>query len=63
MEHLLKEISHVDEYHIEAVLNAALERYAVLYPEWEISTLSLPKDTDRNIHIDRIIQLLNNMKK
>ena len=33
MEHLLAQIACVDEYHINVILNAVLERYGELYPD------------------------------
>ena len=62
MEDLLNRIALVDEYQIDAILNAVLARYAVLYPDWEIGTLSLPRSSDRNHHIDEIIALLERLK-
>ena len=62
MEDLLNRIALVDEYQIDAILNAVLARYAVLYPDWEICTLSLPRSSDRNHNIDEIISLLELLK-
>ena len=62
MENLLSLIALVNEYQIDVVLNAVLARYAVLYPDWEIYTLSLPRSSDRNHHIDETIALLERLK-
>ena len=63
MENLLEQIAHINEYHINEILNAVLERYGQLYPDWEISTLSIHKDQNRNQQIDRTIELLHHMKQ
>ena len=63
MKNLLDQIAHIDEYHINEILNAVLERYGQLYPDWEISTLSIHKDQNRNHQIDRTIELLHHMKQ
>ena len=63
MENLLSAIACINEYQISDVLDAVLDRYSVLYPDWEVSTLSIPKYLDRNQQIDRAIELLTNMKR
>ena len=55
-------IARADEIQIEKLLNAVLQRYAVLYPDWEISTISLQKSSDRNEQLDRMIAMLQRMK-
>ena len=52
---LLEEIARTDGAEIEKVLKAVLDRYAVLYPDWDVTTFSLQKSDDRNEQIDRII--------
>ena len=59
---LVEEIKQADGTEIEKLLKAVLQRYAVLYPGWEISTISLQKSADRNEQIDRMITMLQNMK-
>ena len=59
---LVEEILRADEVEIEKLLKAVLQRYAVLFPDWEVSTVSLEKSSDRNEQLDRIIALLQNMK-
>lgn len=62
MHDLTEEISKASESEIVEILDAALERYRYLFPNWEISTISLDKDADRNRQLDRIIQVLQKMK-
>jgi hypothetical protein len=60
---LIKEIAKADEFEIEALLKAVLQRYAELFPDWEISTISIEKSSDRNEQLDRMIALLQQLKK
>ena len=59
---LVQEIAKADEVEIEILLKAVLQRYTVLFPDWELSTISLQKSFDKNEQIDRIIEMLQNMK-
>ena len=59
---LVEEIAQADGVEIEKLLKAVLQRYAVLFPDWEVNTISLQKSSDRKEQIDRIIAMLQNMK-
>ena len=59
---LVEEIAQADGTAIDKLLKAVLRRYAVLYPDWEISTISLQKSSDRNEQLDRMIAILQRMK-
>ena len=59
---LVQEIAKADEVENENLLKAVLQRYTVLFPDWELSTISLQKSFDKNEQIDRIIEMLQNMK-
>ena len=59
---LIKEIENANSEEIISILNAALSRYSVLFPDWEISTISVSKSEDRNEQLDRMITLLEKMK-
>ena len=59
---LVQEIAKADEVEIENLLKAVLQRYTVLFPDWELSTISLQKSFNKNEQIDRIIEMLQNMK-
>ena len=48
---------------IQAVLQAVLARYRVLYPDWELSVISLEKDRDKTAQLNRIIATLESMKQ
>ena len=43
MRELLEEIAQTNEYEIGELLKAVLQRYAVLFPDWDVSTISLNK--------------------
>ncbi|MBP3674554.1 MAG: hypothetical protein J6J18_12075 [Oscillospiraceae bacterium] len=62
MRELLEEIAQTNEYEIGELLKAVLQRYAVLFPDWDVSTISLNKSADRNEQLDRVIGMLENMK-
>ena len=59
---LVEEIAQADGVEIEKLLKAVLQRYAVLFPDWELSTVSLQKSSDRNEQLDRMIAVLEKMK-
>ena len=60
---LIAGISQANEYEIEALLKAVLRRYAVLFPAWEVSAISVHKKSDQNAQIDEIIHMLQRMKR
>lgn len=50
----------VDE--LDLFLKAVLQRYGERYLDWEICTLSLQKSEDRNTQLDRLINMINNLR-
>ena len=60
---LINEINNTDRSNINDVLNAAINRYRQLYPDWEISLISIEKESDRDSEIEKMIELLNNCRK
>ena len=62
MHDLMKAIKKVNEHEIEEVLQAVLNRYSELFPDWEVSTFSLQKSRDRNEQLDKNITMLQKMK-
>ncbi|MBR0446402.1 MAG: hypothetical protein IIX23_03800 [Oscillospiraceae bacterium] len=62
MPDLVEEIAKADGIEIEKLLTAVLQRYAVLFPDWEVSTITLQKSADRNEQFDRVIAMLQKMK-
>ena len=59
---LVEEIAAADAAEIEKLLKAVLQRYAVLFPDWEVSTISLQRSPDRNYQLDQIIAMLQQLK-
>ena len=59
---LWKEIAQADEMLLSQLLRAVLQRYEELFPDWEISTISLEKCSDTNEQLDRMITILEQMK-
>ena len=62
MKTLTEQIAQLRDTEIGDVLSAVVLRYGELFPDWEISTISLKKSEDRNQQIDRMIQMLMQMK-
>lgn len=59
---LVEEIAAADAAEIEKLLKAVLQRYAVLFPDWEVSTISLQRSSHRNHQLDQIIAMLQQLK-
>ena len=59
---LLDAIKKANREEMDEILKTVLYRFGELYPEWEISTVSVLKSEDRNEQLDRIIMLLQKMK-
>ena len=62
MHDIYNNISQVGIAEIEELTKAVLKRYSELFPDWEISTISVHKHTDHNTQIDSIIDALRSMK-
>ena len=62
MFNLIKQIEAADAESIDTILKAVLLRYRILFPDWEISTISILKNTDRNEQLDQMIAVLQKMK-
>ena len=62
MEELLEQIAEAGHEEIEILLHAVLRRYGALYPEWEISVISLERTGDQAEQLDNIIRRLEWMK-
>ena len=63
MQEVIDYILKADRLQIKELLDAVLKRYAQLYPDWEVCTISLEKTISHNEQLDRMIELLQNMKK
>lgn len=60
---LVEEISKAKAEDLEGILRAVLARYGELFPDWEVTTISVQKTGDRNAQIDQHIQLLTRLKQ
>lgn len=60
---LVEEISKAKAEDLESILRAVLARYGELFPDWEVTTISVQKTGDRNAQIDQHIQLLTRLKQ
>ena len=47
---------------LEDILKAVLARYGQVYPDWEVTVISLEKAKDRTEQLDRLIAFLEKMK-
>ena len=48
---------------LEMLLRAVIKRYSELFPDWEISFVTVSKTDDRNEQLDRVIRFIENMKQ
>ena len=46
MDEVIRAIESTDKENMQDVLQATMERYRALYPEWEILVVSAPKDAN-----------------
>lgn len=61
MKSVIQAINAANALEIEEILKAVLHRYAVLYPDWEVSTISLHKCENRNEQLARTISTLQTL--
>mgnify|MGYP003293219548 CR=1 FL=1 len=59
---IISEIAQANGLAMEDLLNAVLKRYAELFPDWDVGTVSIQKSQDKNEQLDRMIELLQKMK-
>lgn len=60
---MLEEIGEADGCEVEELLKALIQRYTVLYPDWELGVISLKKTMDRNEQLDGMIRILQGLKE
>lgn len=63
MEDVLEKIRKANNPQIHALLDAVMERYRKLNPDWEISFFSLLKSNDADDQFNRMIQMLKGLKE
>lgn len=59
---LLERIKTVKSEEINDLVTAVLARYRELFPDWDISIVSIEKNGDRNEQLDSIITLIEKLK-
>ena len=59
-EMMLEYIAQADETDIQELMDAVLDRYHVIYPDWEINTFVLPRllGEERTKHFDEIVSFI-----
>ena len=60
---MIEEIGKADGDEVEELLKVLIQRYAVLYPDWELGVISLQKNADRNEQLDGMIRILQGLKE
>lgn len=60
---LVEQIQQAEADDMEQILRAVLQRYAELFPGWEITTISVEKCMDKNEQLDQIISVLERLKE
>lgn len=59
---LLERIKTAKSEEINDLVTAVLARYRELFPDWDISIVSIEKNGDRNEQLDSIITLIEKLK-
>ena len=62
MADVIQAISQAQDLELEAMMAALLKRYGEVFPDWELSIVSVEKTGDRNAQIDKVIELLKTLK-
>ena len=44
MKEIINSIRHANKNELDAILNAVIERENILYPEWEVISVALPRN-------------------
>ena len=63
MKSIQEEIKDMSGSELNEILQSVISRYRVLYPDWELSVISLEKDRDKTAQLNRIIAALESMKQ
>ena len=62
MRQIIEKIAHADHHAAEQILNAILQRYAQLYPDWDLHVFSVCKSSDVNKQINQAYALLESFR-
>ena len=63
MSELVRGILLAEPEELDCLQKALQQRYSELFPDWEILTFSIHKNTDRNKQLDQIIELVEKVKQ
>ena len=63
MQEILNQISCANEDQISILLDAVLERFHEVYPQWDIGTITIRKSGNIEEEVDRTIALLERLKR
>ena len=63
MTDLVQQIYKATEEELQDIWTAVRMRYGEVFPDWEITMISVEKIGDRNGQIDRMIKNLESMKE
>ena len=56
-----KAISRADDFEISQIIQTVIRRYSVVYPDWEVMFLSLPKEPEeRREQLEQMLGTLKN---
>ena len=62
MQETLQKIANANPDEAERYLNAIIKRYSALYPDWNLTLVSLQKSGDENEQIDRMISVMDHLR-
>ena len=63
MWYTIRKIKKAKPAQLDEIQQAVISRYAELYPDWEITTVSVEKTSDHTEQLDQMIASLESMKK
>lgn len=62
MTKIIQAISQARDFEVEEMMTALLKRYGEVFPNWQVSIISIEKTRDRNKQIDKVIRFLEKLK-
>ena len=61
IENILTAIEHANDIQISQIIRAVIRRYNLVFPEWDILFLSIPKEPDqRRAQLEDMLEHLKN---
>ena len=62
MDNWIDKIAEATPEEVEEALQAVLDRYQILYPDWSVCTMSIDKKGSRIEQLDTMIRMLESLK-